>query len=127
MMHSLRTSRTANGMLTVLHSVATCRILLLFFQVLFVEEQPLPDSTATDNTQPYNTAAALNATADTTTTATDVASISEASASWQLFSVHPDEYTAIKAALDTVAAVVPLSCCSDAMRRDGSRLSYLLH
>jgi hypothetical protein len=105
-----------------------CILLLLFFQVLFVEEQSLPDSTATGNTQPDNTAAALNATADTTTTtATDIASSSEASASWQLFSVHPDEYTAIKAALDSVAAVVPLSCCSDAMRRDGSRLSYLLH
>jgi hypothetical protein len=103
----------------------TVLFLTTVLQVLFVEEQPLPDSTTTDNSQTDRTTEARATAADTTTA--DNTSISEASASWQLFSVHPDEYTAIKAALDTVATVVPLSCCSDAMRRDGSRLSYLLH
>jgi homoserine acetyltransferase len=116
----------ADNMLTLL-SYVRCILLLRYLQVLFVEEQSQPDHTTTDNTQPDNTKAALDAAADTTTATTASNSVCEASASWQLFSVHPDEYSAIKAALDTVAAVVPLSCCGDAMRRDGSRLSYLLH
>ena len=78
--------------------------------------------TNSDETHTSPAAASKTDTADA-----DADHTSESTRNEQAFSVHADEYAAIRSALDRAASVTPLTACSPAMQKQGFELSFLFH